>query len=699
LRITTLDNETTFQVVDGKKDPSPFNPNNKLVSVGYKHVVDKEVTDDYLCFFHGKQAPTPDAAKKLQAVLDSTDLLVGHNLKFDLEWLFECGFKYEGEAWDTMLCEYVFSRGRKLGMGLDDSCARYGLTQKLDAIKEYMDNDISFENIPWETVEEYGRNDVNITYDLYCKQRAQLLLPANSGLEPTVRMSNEFMLVLVDAERNGVAIDSEVLNLIEKDYREQLKTIKDRLEEIKRDVMGDTPVNLDSPEQLSQLIYSRKIIDKVKWKETFNIGTELRGSVKKKKRPAKMNRAEFVDAVKSNTQWIYRTKAEQCPDCKGQGRQHFTLKSGLQSNQRRVCKPCEGAGYIYHSTGKIAGLKCVPTGTDYAAIGGFSTDGDTLDELGRVSTGVAKEFLKLVGEYSAITTYLTSFIEGIRKNIRPSGLLHTQFMQAVTATGRLSSRGPNFQNMPRGNTFPVRRAITSRWAKQGGKVIVFDFAQLEFRCAVFQAQDKAGMQAIKEKFDVHTFTSKTLTGAGQPTDRQDAKPHTFKPLYGGTSGTPAEQAYYKAFLAMYPDIRGWQDRLQSDAINHKRIVIPSGREYAFPDAKRTKWGGSTFATQIKNYPVQGFATGDIVPCATIDLYKAFKAAGLRSVLYLFVHDSISVDVYPGEERIVYELGIKTLGQIIQTLKKRYNVDFNVPLEVDAKMGLNELELKGVKYNE
>jgi DNA polymerase I-like protein with 3'-5' exonuclease and polymerase domains len=698
LRITVLDNETTYQLTaDKKKDPSPFNPLNKLVSVGYKQITTEVVKEGYLCFFHNNKAPTKGAKEELQSVLDNTDLLVGHNLKFDLEWLFECGFKYEGEVWDTMLCEYVLSRGQKLGMGLDDSCARYGLKQKLDAIQEYMDRDISFENIPWETVEEYGRNDVTITYALYLKQRDVLSRTENRGLLPTIIMSNEFMLVLCDAERNGIAIDVDVLDKVEEEYKEKLKHVSRRLDQIKQEVMGDTPINLDSPEQLSQLIYSRKVKDKTRWASTFNIGSELRGSVYKKKRAARMSNTEFVHAVKENTEWIYRTKAEQCGACSGQGRFSFVTKSGTQSKQKRICQTCGGKGYLYTNLAKIAGLKCVPLGADYASSGGFSTDGDTLELLAVTATGVAKEFLTLVGEYSAITTYLTSFIEGIRKNIRPSGLLHTQFMQAVTATGRLSSRGPNFQNMPRGNTFPVRRAITSRWAKQGGKVIVFDFAQLEFRCAVFQAQDKAGMKAIAEKFDVHTFTSRTLTDAGQPTDRQDAKPHTFKPLYGGTSGTPAEQEYYKAFLAMYPDIRRWQESLQSEAIANKRIVIPSGREYAFPDAKRTRWGGSTFATQIKNYPVQGFATGDIVPCATIDLWRAFRKAGLRSVLYLFVHDSISVDIYPGEEKIVYELGLETLGKIIQTLKKRYNVDFNVPLEVDAKMGLNELELGKVKF--
>ncbi len=107
-------------------------------------------------------------------------------------------------------------------------------------------------------------------------------------------------------------------------------------------------------------------------------------------------------------------------------------------------------------------------------------------------------------------------------------------MQAVTATGRLSSRDPNFQKQPRGGTFPIRKVIQSRF--EGGQIIEVDFAQLEFRTAVFLAQDEQGMADIKNKIDVHKFTADVIG-----VSRQDAKAHTFKPLYGGTTGTDDEK--------------------------------------------------------------------------------------------------------------------------------------------------------------
>ena len=106
--ITVVDVETTF-VKDktGKLDPSPFQKDNQLVSVG--------INDEYFCMFHKtyKDFHLAKNYKVIQGILDKTKLLVGHNLKFDLAWLYECGFKYEGRVYDTMIAEYVLLRGLK----------------------------------------------------------------------------------------------------------------------------------------------------------------------------------------------------------------------------------------------------------------------------------------------------------------------------------------------------------------------------------------------------------------------------------------------------------------------------------------------------------------------------------------------------------------------------------------------------------
>ena len=115
---------------------------------------------------------------------------------------------------------------------------------------------------------------------------------------------------------------------------------------------------------------------------------------------------------------------------------------------------------------------------------------------------------------SALETYLSSFIDGIETHLKPDGKLHVRLTQHMTATGRFSGRDPNMQNMPRGGTFPVKRVFVSRFT--GGKIFEADFAQLEFRTAAFLSQDEVAMKEVKEGFDVHSYTAKVISDAGQP---------------------------------------------------------------------------------------------------------------------------------------------------------------------------------------
>jgi DNA polymerase I-like protein with 3'-5' exonuclease and polymerase domains len=299
-----------------------------------------------------------------------------------------------------------------------------------------------------------------------------------------------------------------------------------------------------------------------------------------------------------------------------------------------------------------------------------------------------REFLRDIVRYNSIDTYLNTFVTGIEQHTNSNDYLHPKFMQCVTATGRLSSRDPNFQNQPRGTTFPIRKAVVSRF--NNGKIMEMDFSQLEFRTAVFLAQDKQGMKDIDNGVDVHQYTADVIGCS-----RQDAKAHTFKPLYGGVTGTENEKRYYDAFKEKYSDIAKWHERLQSEAIQFKVVKLPSGREYAFPGAQRQAWGGSTYSTQIKNYPVQGFATADIVPLTCIEVYKLMKEKNMKSVLINTVHDSIVVDIFPTEEEDIIDIFTKGANRVIPALKERYNINFNIPLDTEMKIGYDWLNLNEV----
>jgi len=487
-------------------------------------------------------------------------------------------------------------------------------------------------------------------------------------------------------ERNGINVNLEDLSDVEREYRAEFAYLKQKIDKIVYEKMGDTKINLGSPEQLSWLIYSKKPKDKNEWSKIFNTGVD-KFTKKNKKRP-KFSFAQFRMLVTNNSEPIYRTMASQCLHCNGKGVIKKIKVDGTPYKKYTKCDDCYGEGFVYANMAKLAGFNQRPRSVYDISDSGFKTDRITLNKIAGEAEGEFKDFIDSILRHNAISTYLNTFVEGLQNFTNANGLLHPKFMQAVTATGRLSSRDPNFQNQPRGNTFPIRKVIQSRF--EDGQIIEVDFAQLEFRTAVFLAQDKQGMEDIKNNIDVHKFTADIIG-----VSRQDAKAHTFKPLYGGTTGTEDEKKYYKTFAEKYKGITKWHEELQSQAITFKRIKLPTGREYSFPYAERMPWGGSSYGTQIKNYPVQGLATADIVPLACIKIFKLMNDQKVKSLLINTVHDSIVADVYPGEEAVMSKIFDEGTASVIPALKEYYGINFNVPLDTEIKMGYDWLNMKEI----
>ena len=678
MMISTVDVETSYQKTEqGGMDPLPFNPKNILVSVG--------INDEYYFTNHSERVDE-GCYYKIQAILDQTTLLIGHNIKFDLTWLLEAGFKYNGRVYDTMIGEYVLNRGIRKSLTLQMCCQRRRIGSKDQSIKEFMDRGVSFENIPKDIVEEYGRIDVAITRKLFDSQMEDLKTEKHRGLLRTIKMMNEFLLVLTNMERNGIHVNLTTLENVEKQYRAEFSYLRQKIDKIVYEKMGDTKINLASPEQLSWLIYSKKPKDKDVWAKLFNIGIDKQTG-KNKKKP-QFSRIRFRELVRNNTEVIHKTSAEQCRSCVGKGVIKKIKVDGTPFKKYSKCSVCDGDGYTYSQLAKVAGFNLRPRSVYDTAEAGFRTDRITLSKIVGEAEGELKEFIDAIIRHNSIDTYLHTFVNGIKSFTNESSLLHPKFMQAVTATARLSSRDPNFQNQPRGKTFPIRKVVDSRFEK--GSILEIDFAQLEFRTAVFLAQDKQGMEDIKNKIDVHAYTAEIIG-----VSRQDAKAHTFKPLYGGTTGTEEEKKYYRKFAEKYKGIAKWHEELQTEAIKLKRLKLPTGREYSFPYAERMPWGGSSYSTQIKNYPVQGFATADIVPLACIKIYELMKEQKVKSLLINTVHDSIVADVYPGEEVVMGNIFKQGTASVIPALKEYYGINFNVPLDTDLKMGYNWLDIKEV----
>ena len=490
---------------------------------------------------------------------------------------------------------------------------------------------------------------------------------------------------------NGFAVDKKVLTEVKKDFEDELLDIENRLNAHVKNLMGDTPINLNSPEQISQVIYSRILHNKREWAVAFD-------SVD--------NKEDFKAAVKKNSSMMVKTKASICKTCNGEGKIRKIKKDGTPFAKPSRCVDCDTRGYRLTKLKEMAGLGFFPPSKDWVSANGFSTSKGNLENLINIakSKGMkdAESFLTDLKRQSAVSSYLSAFVEGISTHTKQDNLLHVKLLQHRTATGRFSGADPNMQNMPRGGTFPVKKVFVSRWNNEQfgmkGKILEADFAQLEFRVAALLSQDPVAMKEVSTGFDVHSYTAKIISEAGQPTSRQEAKAHTFAPLYGATGygRTKAEAEYYTHFMDKYKGIAKWHKKLGDEAINLRRVKIPSGRQYAFPDVERRASGAPTHFTMIKNYPVQGFATGDIVPIVLLEIEKLLEIDGLKSMLVNSVHDSVVLDVHPAEVNKV--LGI--INQVNKNLKviieDHYDIDVNVPMLLESKIGDNWLDVKDVQ---
>jgi len=671
----TLDVENTVTKRDGKMHLDPFEADNKLVMVGCL----EDNGTRHLFNMDGEE----NNFDAIQALLDRATILIGHNFVYDLMWLWESGFKYDGAIFCTMLTEYVLQRGVKEPLHLKDCANRYDLpTKKQDTLKDYFAKGYATDEIPRDELTEYLIADLEATQQLSQRQYMRLNSLEDAGLMETVILTNKVAVALAKIYKRGFKVDVDTLQKVKIEFENEKIAIENRLKEQVIQLMGDTPINLSSPEQMSWVIYSRKPKDKAMWANSFT---------------PYMPDKDFKKTVKDNSDIVYKTKAERCQTCLGTGKIRKVRKNGIPYANTNNCTDCNSNGYHFQHTSAIAGLKFTPPNAKWVSANGFTVNKTNLVILQNIAKSKnltnAQNFLEDLQRLSALETYLSSFVEGITTHLKSDGKLHVRLLQHRTATGRFSGADPNMQNMPRGGTFPVKKVFVSRW--DGGQILEADFAQLEFRVSAFLSQDKTAMREIEDGFDVHSYTASVISDAGEKISRQEAKAHTFAPLYGATGfgRTTAQATYYKQFNEKYKGIALWHSKLAKEAIATGKIATPSGREFSFPDVRKNAYGKVSHFTQIKNYPVQSFATADIVPLILLEIDK--QLYNLESCIVNTVHDSIVIDVHPNEtDRVLFI--IKSINEIITDLvSQHFKIDFNVPLLLEAKIGNNWLDTKDV----
>jgi DNA polymerase I-like protein with 3'-5' exonuclease and polymerase domains len=269
-------------------------------------------------------------------------------------------------------------------------------------------------------------------------------------------------------------------------------------------------------------------------------------------------------------------------------------------------------------------------------------------------------------------------------------ILYASYNQAVTATHRLSSSGSEFKLQF--HNFNRRFKPLFGVRNPGWSVGESDGIQLEFRVAGHLGRDEAAGKDIRDpNFDAHFQTAEAMLKRVRKDissdERTDAKPTTFRPLYGATQGSKEELAYFKFFQDRYKSIyrtqTGWTHRVNKD----KQLVTETGLIFYWPNCRMTQSGYITDRTSIFNYPVQSLATADIIPINLVFVYYRMRDAQLRSFLTNTVHDSVIGEIHPDEHDQFADIcKISFTEDTFIYLKQVYNITFTVPLGAEIKIG-------------
>lgn len=321
----------------------------------------------------------------------------------------------------------------------------------------------------------------------------------------------------------------------------------------------------------------------------------------------------------------------------------------------------------------------------------------------KAETDEQREFLAAYKEYNKQASLLEKNLEYFKLTCEQrGGKFYGQFMQNVVQTHRLASAGLHilFNGLKKTKSVQLqnipREYKSLFWSgEEGWDVAEYDGAQLEFRVAVDLGQDKVGLAEIESGTDIHSFTANVLlengdeeiTNLAPNKRRQESKKHTFRPLYGGGSGSKALVAYCEYFKDKYKGISATQRGWALKCVDQKQFTTPYGMTFFFPTTKLQKSGYIVNTTSIYNYPVQGFATGEIIPIALV--YFWHRTRGMPVRIFCTIHDSIAVKQRHDVADEVAQIAKQALTyDVYEFLERVYHYKFKVPLGLGAKVSRN-----------
>jgi DNA polymerase-1 len=302
----------------------------------------------------------------------------------------------------------------------------------------------------------------------------------------------------------------------------------------------------------------------------------------------------------------------------------------------------------------------------------------------------------LILEYRQLRKLKSTYVDALPTYCdQNDGRIHTNFMQTVTATGRLSSNNPNLQNIPirseKGRE--IRRAFVSR--DKDHKLMAVDYSQIELRIIAALSEDPNMIQSFRDGLDIHAATAAKVYGVSieevTREQRSAAKAVNFGIIYGQSafglaqnlkiSRTEAKEII-DSYFEQYGTIKNYMDKVISQAREEGYVETIMKRRRYLPDINSGNAIVRGYAERNAiNAPIQGSAA-DIIKMAMISVHAEMKKKLVKSKMILQVHDELVFDVHNSEEVLIQDL-------VRQAMEKA--VKLSVPMQVELKLADNWLD--------
>lgn len=324
---------------------------------------------------------------------------------------------------------------------------------------------------------------------------------------------------------------------------------------------------------------------------------------------------------------------------------------------------------------------------------GYSTGAEVLESLEN-----AHPIVPLILEYRKVQKLNSTYVEGFKPLIdRKTGLIHTSFNQTTTATGRLSSKEPNLQNIPvrEEEGRELRKFFVPKAADR--LLIGADYSQIELRLLAAFSGCKSLIDAFNAEKDIHAATAAKVFGV-KPEDvsremRRAAKAVNFGIIYGISEFGLAKnlkiapykaKGYIDAYFKEYPEVKEYMNKNVEDAKRTGYAITMLGRRRYIREIHSTNYALRSFGERAAmNMPLQG-SSADIIKLAMLGVSKRLKKENLKSELILQIHDELIIDAYISEKEKVQQILVEEMENAAK---------LSVPLTVSVGSGKTWFDAK------